>query len=168
MRTSRPTSRRWVGRGAALLVLVALPGVRTAIQPPLAGASTTPPNVLVIVTDDQRINTMHQMPQTRELFAGGGTTFPHAFVTTPLCCPSRASIFTGEYAHNHGVTVNPIGRPVLDHKVTIQHALLGDGYETAIVGKFLNSWDLSQAPPFFDHYAIQVGYGYRDPLLSNA
>ncbi len=166
MRTSSPASRRWVGRGAALLLLAALPGVRTAIQPPLAGASTTPPNVLVIVTDDQRINTMHQMPQTRELFAGGGTRFPHAFVTTPLCCPSRASIFTGEYAHNHGVTVNPIVRPVLDHKVTIQHALLGDGYETAIVGKFLNSWDLSQAPPFFDHYAIQVGYGYRDPLLN--
>jgi arylsulfatase A-like enzyme len=166
MRTSGPAGRRWIGRGAGLLMLAALPGVRATLQPPIAGASTTPPNVLVIVTDDQRINTMHQMPKAKDLFAGGGTSFPHAFVTTPLCCPSRASIFTGEYAHNHGVTVNPTNPPILDHKVTIQHALNSDGYETAIVGKFLNSWDLSQPPPYFDHYAIQVGYGYRDPLLN--
>jgi arylsulfatase A-like enzyme len=166
MRASRPTGHRWVGRGAALLMLASLPGVRATIQPPLAAASTTPPNVLVIVTDDQRIHTMHQMPRASDLFVDGGTSFPHAFVTTPLCCPSRASIFSGEYAHNHGVTVNPIHPPILDHDLTIQHALLDDGYETAIVGKFLNSWDLSQAPPFFDHFAIQVGYGYRDPLLN--
>src|SRR5438093_7922283 len=157
MRTSRPASRRWVGRGAALLLLAALPGVRTAIQPPLAGASTTPPNVLVIVTDDQRINTMHQMPQTRELFAGGGTSFPHAFVTTPLCCPSRASIFTGEYAHNHGVWHNSDNGDELaqlDYASMMQRYLQIYGYATGIVGKYLNGWDIRQAPPNFDYYAL--------------
>jgi arylsulfatase A-like enzyme len=166
MRTRRPSGRRRLDRAVALVLLATLPFLRGAVQPPVAGASTPPPNVLVIVTDDQRVNTMRHMPQTKALFGHGGTNFPHAFVTTPLCCPSRASIFTGEYAHNHGVTVNPTGRPVLDHELTIEHALYEHGYETAIVGKFLNSWDLSKAPPYFDHYAIQVGYGYHDPLLN--
>ncbi|HEX2296040.1 MAG TPA: sulfatase-like hydrolase/transferase, partial [Actinomycetota bacterium] len=54
------------------------------------------PNVLVIVTDDQRErDQMLVMPKTLEIFGEEGTRFTHAFATTPQCCPSRASIFTG-------------------------------------------------------------------------
>src|SRR5207249_3940240 len=69
------------------------------------------PNVLFIVTDDQRLaGTMAYMPKTMRWFKSGaplsgiagGTEFGNGFVTTPLCCPSRASILTGQYAHNHG------------------------------------------------------------------
>src|SRR5687768_17011078 len=54
------------------------------------------PNILVFVTDDHRADgTLDVMPQTRAWFGQGGTRFPNAFATTTLCCPGRASIFTG-------------------------------------------------------------------------
>ena len=64
------------------------------------------PNILIILTDDQRIGTLDVMPVTRRIFSEGGTTFTDAFATTPQCCPSRASILSGLYAHNHGVADN--------------------------------------------------------------
>jgi arylsulfatase A-like enzyme len=121
-----------------------------------ATISERPPNVLVIVTDDQPLQTMQVMPEARHIFGRGGVRFTHAIVTTPSCCPSRASIFTGEYAHNHGIHHN---RPkkLFDQKATIQHYLRSAGYYTSIVGKYLNKWDLSQDPPYFDHWVINPG-----------
>ena len=52
---------------------------------------------------------MDVMPQTLQWFEAGGTKFSNAFATTPLCCPSRASIFSGRYTHNHGVPTNDLG-----------------------------------------------------------
>src|ERR687892_556420 len=79
---------------------------------PLPGPSASAqqgerPNVLIILTDDQRIESMGPMRRTRALFKRGGTEFVNAYATTPLCCPSRASILTGRYAHNHRVRTNP-------------------------------------------------------------
>ena len=112
------------------------------------------PNVLIILTDDQRATgTMGVMPETRRVFARNGTEFSHAFATTPLCCPSRASIFTGRYAHNHGVKNNE-SIAALDHKSTVQHYLKRSGYRTAIFGKFLNSWPLDSDPPHFSDWGI--------------
>ena len=64
------------------------------------------PNFLIIISDDQRYDTMQFMPKTQELIFDQGVTFSHAYITTPLCCPSRSSILTGMYAHNHGVLDN--------------------------------------------------------------
>jgi arylsulfatase A-like enzyme len=91
---------------------------------------------LVILTDDQRARgTYEVMPKTMDLFEGGGTAFSNAFATTPLCCPSRASIYTGRYAHNHGVTqTDRVG--ALDESTTVQAALHSAGYATAMVGKY--------------------------------
>ncbi|MGH9042235.1 MAG: sulfatase family protein [Acidimicrobiia bacterium] len=111
------------------------------------------PNVVVIVTDDQRADALVGMPQTRAYLGDGGATFSQAFVATPLCCPSRASILTGRYAHNNGVRTNRLTGS-LDHTTTMQAALKTAGYQTAIAGKFLLYWDMSQEPPNFDRWAI--------------
>lgn len=118
------------------------------------------PNVLVIVTDDERErDEMLVMPKTLQIFAEGGTEFTHAFASTPQCCPSRASIMTGRYAHNHGVRRNQDG-PKLNQMVTMQRYLREQaGYKTALVGRFLNSWDVSVSPKFFDKWAFfRAGY----------
>jgi arylsulfatase A-like enzyme len=98
------------------------------------------------------------MPATRRLFARRGTTFTNGFVTTPLCCPSRSTILTGRYAHNTGVHTNSDALR-LDQGTTIERYLHDAGYQTGIVGKFLNSWPLDRDPPYFDRWAI-LHYGY--------
>jgi arylsulfatase A-like enzyme len=126
------------------------------------GGSQGHPNVLFIVTDDQRpTETMDVMPETTELFDNQGTHFPNAYATTPVCCPSRASILSGRYAHNHGVRSN-VHALRLDQESTIERRLQDGGYRTGIFGKFLNGWDLSQAPPHFDQWSIFDNGTYTD------
>ena len=141
--------------------LVAVTSLAMAAHDPVrAQALPDRPNVLVIITDDQRYEgTMRVMPQTREWFAGG-TTFTDAYATTPLCCPSRASVMTGLYAHNHGVRHNYDARH-LDHSTTLQRYLQAAGYATALSGKFLNAWPISEPPPYFDRWAFFQKGGYR-------
>ncbi|MDQ3991133.1 MAG: sulfatase-like hydrolase/transferase, partial [Actinomycetota bacterium] len=120
----------------------------------------------MIVTDDQRFDTMNVMPKTVEWFGHGGARFTKAFATTPMCCPSRASIFTGRYAHNHGVTTNA-GARNLDQDSTVQRLLRDAGYRTAFVGKYLNSWGGGIPPPHFDRWTVlppagPLGTYYRD------
>jgi len=138
---------------AVITAAVALPERRAPSQTPATENTGARPNVVVIVTDDQRADTLDVMPKTRAFLGDGGITFPQSFVATPLCCPSRASIMTGRYAHNHGVRNNRL-TPELDHTTTMQAALKTAGYQTAISGKFLLYWDLSEPPPNFDHWAI--------------
>lgn len=84
----------------ALLAALVLPS-------PAAGESRAePPNVVVIMTDDQDFRSMPVMPKTRRLIGREGVTFDRNFVNYPLCCPSRATFLTGQYAHNHGVLWN--------------------------------------------------------------
>ena len=144
---------------AALLVLQLVPH-----EAPrgFAGPLQRPPNVLIIVTDDQRASegALKVMRRTRSWFANKGTRFEHAFATTPLCCPARATIFSGRYAHNHGVYTN-IGKPDFDHAFTIQDYLKDAGYKTALTGKFFNDWPLRRRPPHFDRWAMFDGGFYR-------
>lgn len=122
------------------------------------------PNILLIIADDQRYDALRgYMPQTEGRIFNQGMSFEKAYVTTPVCCPSRSTIFTGQYAFRHGVRVNPdplIGRTFVD-------ALHDAGYATALVGKFLNSWE-GQPRPEFDYWvAFRFGsVGYIDPLLN--
>ncbi len=122
------------------------------------------PNFLIIVTDDQRFDTMQYMPNTQSLIFDQGVTFSHGYITTPFCCPSRASILTGMYAHNHGVEVNenPLKFP------TVVQDLHKNGYYTGLVGKYLNSWD-GNARPEFDYWVSFFGGtvpSYYDPNLN--
>ena len=105
------------------------------------------------MTDDQRADgTMDVMPKTRQWFEDGGVRFSRAFATTPLCCPSRASVFSGRYTHNHGVFTNDMAT-ALDQRFTIQAYLKAVGYKTGIFGKYFNAWNLFQNPPSFDDWA---------------
>jgi arylsulfatase A-like enzyme len=126
-----------------------------------SASAVTPPNVVFIVTDDQRADTLDVMPKTRQLFEAEGTHFPNAFDTTPLCCPSRASILTGRYEHNHGVLDSPFV-PLFDHGSTIERRLQQAGYSTGIFGKFLNGWKLTNDPPYFDKWAVFNNGPYTD------
>ena len=141
--------RRRLSRYAALVACVV---TVTAAFGGAQSARAAQPNILVIVTDDQRQGTMHVMPNTRHFLFDDGRYFPRGFVTTPNCCPSRASIFTGLFAHNHGIKRNSTS--ALPQNVTVQRYLHDAGYKTAILGKYLNSWPLAQAPPFFDRWAL--------------
>jgi arylsulfatase A-like enzyme len=133
--------------------LPVMPDVERVSSSPTRAPASARPNVLIIVTDDQRSDMLEVLPRTRGWFEDGGTRFTEAFATTPLCCPSRATIFTGRYAHNHGVLNNAMaGR--LDQSTTIQRYLHDAGYRTAIAGKFLNEWSLDRDPPHFDRWAI--------------
>jgi len=128
---------------------------------PAAPTAASRPNILIFLTDDQRSGTMDVMPSTLQRFGEEGTTFAHAFATTPLCCPSRASIFSGRYAHNHTVQSNQHGAEKdFDEGTTMQASLQGAGYRTGIFGKYFNAWDLSEDPAFFDRWAIESPNGY--------
>ena len=89
-------------------------------------------------------------------FGEGGVYFPNAVVTTPLCCPSRASIFSGRYAHNHGVT--SLDGTAFNPRKSLQYHLQQKlGYKTAISSnKYLQR--VTNAPPYFDLVANRSGY----------
>lgn len=126
----------------ALLALTACSGERKD-EPERGKAAPGAPNVVVVMTDDQALDTMEAMPRTRRLIGGSGVTFEAAVASFPLCCPSRATFLTGRYAHNHGVLDNKppkggIGR--LDQEETLPVWLRRAGYRTAFVGKYLNGY----------------------------
>jgi arylsulfatase A-like enzyme len=127
---------------------------------PASGAERHP-NILVIVTDDQRKGTMSALPVTRRWFKRGGVAYTNAWAPTPLCCPARATIMTGRYTHNHQVRGND-QVDNLDHETTLQYLLGRAGYRTGLFGKFLNRWDNSTAPPYFDNFALSWGNSYYD------
>jgi N-acetylglucosamine-6-sulfatase len=114
-----------------------------AIAAPAAHAT---PNVVVIETDDQTVESMKVMDNVNSLIGDHGTTFSNSFVNFSLCCPSRATFLTGQYAHNHGVISNAPpdgGFPRFESlhgdnnlAVWLQDA----GYYTALVGKHLNRY----------------------------
>jgi arylsulfatase A-like enzyme len=102
------------------------------------------PNVVVVMTDDQTLEQMSALPRTRKLIGTQGVKFKRFYVTDPLCCPSRATFLTGQYAHNTGVISNggPNALEALDESKTVGTWLQQAGYRTAFVGKYLNDYGL--------------------------
>lgn len=119
-----------------------------------ATAQTSRPNVLIIFTDDQRaMDTMQVMPRTQEWFGQGGTTFMNGYAATPLCCPARAAIMSGRFAHNSGVKTNANAEDLAQDS-TLQAQLQAAGYRTALVGKYLNGWPIGTDPPYFHRWHV--------------
>jgi len=120
--------------------------------------------VLVIMTDDQTAESLRVMSRTRELIGDRGVEFSRSFVNYALCCPSRATLLTGQYAHNHGVLSNQLpsgGYTRLDRSNWLPGWLQAFGYHTVHVGKFLNGYGTSnptEVPPGWSEW-----YGTVDP-----
>jgi N-acetylglucosamine-6-sulfatase len=164
--------RRGLRAVALVLGLAAIPwGLLAADTTDPAGAQTPgPPNIVLVLTDDQRFNTLRVMPEVRRLLMARGMTLRRAIVTNPLCCPSRAAIFTGRYSHTSGVYTNgpPSGgwsafKP--SESNTIATALHDVGYRTALIGKYLNGYkgDAVYVPPGWDRWFAFTGDpGYFD------
>ena len=157
--------RRLQVRLVSLLALVGAVGLTVApvatqasVKAEVAGAR---PNLVVFMTDDQRnADTLDVMPQTMRYFGAEGTVFPNGFASTPLCCPSRSTTFSGRYTHNHR-NLNNQTTGNLDHSATFQSYLQAAGYQTGLVGKFLLDWNNGDPPPYFDYWALMKG-GYVD------
>jgi N-acetylglucosamine-6-sulfatase len=112
-----------------------------------SGKPSDPPNVVVIMTDDQREESVRGMATVKRQLKQKGTTFTKFLATYPLCCPSRATFLTGQYAHNHGVVDNVPpdgGYAALDGSETLPVAMERGGYRTAHVGKYLNQYGHSK------------------------
>lgn len=147
-----------------------------------AGAAARP-NVVVIQTDDQSMNTLRArfrglnnrihraMPNTLDRIARQGTEFTRYYATHPVCSPSRASLLTGQYAHTSGLKKNsgPTGGwegwqnlPLFDRNMAVD--LQRNGYRTIHVGKFTNNYTRGNdqvetvIPPGWDRW-VTASYG---------
>ena len=117
------------------------------------------PNIVLILTDDQRYDEL-SMPTVQSQLIDKGTTFTNGFVVDPLCCPSRTTILTGKYSHSTDVYDNkpPHGGYTTFHtegeeSSTIATWLHGAGYYTGLVGKYFNGYTPNRAlsvPPGWD------------------
>jgi N-acetylglucosamine-6-sulfatase len=103
------------------------------------------PNIVLIMDDDQSVNLQQFLAKTNAAIGAKGVTFDNSFVNYSLCCPSRSTMLTGQYAHNHGVRGNqlPSGgysklAPTLGNSLPVW--LQRAGYYTAHIGKFLNGY----------------------------
>jgi N-acetylglucosamine-6-sulfatase len=108
-----------------------------------AAAQQQKPNVIVIETDDQDAASMKVMEKTNRLIGQAGAVFDNNVVSFPLCCPSRATFLTGQYAHNNGITSNDPptgGYQVFENINALPVWLQGAGYYTALVGRYLNHY----------------------------
>jgi arylsulfatase A-like enzyme len=151
---------------AALTILLTLSLLPVLAMPAAAGA---PPSFVVIVTDDMRAADWEALPQTRALLTARGAWFENFFVTTSLCCPSRTSLLTGQYVHNHGVTSDwsQFAPNELGDK-TISWALDQAGYRTALIGKYLNGFpDKGHVPPGWDRVLATGNGSYYDVVLND-
>ena len=158
---------RVIGFGVLLAATLIVSGERgTRAEPPPR------PNVVVILVDDLRWDelgsTGHPFAKTPNIdrVAREGALFRNAFVTTPLCSPSRASFLTGQYAHTHGITDNTDRSAASHQLVTFPLLLHRAGYETAFIGKWHMGNDDS-ARPGFDRWVSFKGQGtYLDPDIN--
>ena len=154
---------------AVLTAALALPSLRAEPAP----AAFERPSVVVLMTDDQTYQDMAALPQTQQLIGAAGARFTRAYVSTPLCCPSRATYLTGQYGHNNGVFNNAPphgGIEALDAQHTLPVWLQAAGYRTSHIGKYLNGYGLrrkADVPPGWSDWHGTVDkstyqmYGYK-------
>lgn len=132
------------------------------------------PNIVFILTDDQDPESLARMNKVQSRLVDQGTRFPNAFVTTPMCCPSRATFLRGQYAHNHGTLNNdgPKGGWEKFHsdgreRSTTVTWLDDAGYTTGYIGKYLNGYGKGHTTTYVPP-AGTSGEAGRDATRSSA
>lgn len=158
-------------RLVAICVLAGAIGLGLLFAGPGGGsAGAAPPgapNFVLLLTDDQPANDMGPLARTRELLAAQGASFRRAYVTDPLCCPSRATILGGQYMHNHKVRGNggTYGgwhrfRDLGGEASALPVRLGAEGYYSVHIGKYLNGYtstDGVHVPPGWDEWYGRLG-----------
>ena len=137
-----PTGRTLLGFGLVVLAALVLALGRDAASSAPAQTAAKP-NIVLIETDDQTVESMRVLTRVQALIGTEGATFDNSFASFALCCPSRATTLTGQYAHNHGVLGNAPpdgGYTKLDGANTLPVWLQRAGYYTAHLGKYLNGY----------------------------
>ena len=158
--------------GAMVSPVGAQPAGPGETDDPADPADDAQPNIVLVLVDDMRADELQRMPLTQALLVDAGTTFTNAYATFPLCCPSRASILTGQYPHNTGVLNNvaPLGGfSLFDDSATIATWLDASGYATGYVGKYLNQYadyDPLHVPPGWDVWEALID-GIQTPAAPN-
>jgi N-acetylglucosamine-6-sulfatase len=142
------------------------------LQLDIHAEQSTGPNFVVILVDDLRWDELgcmgHPFVRTPHIdrIAREGARFRNAFCTTPLCSPVRASLLTGQYAHNHGIIDNTNRSPQSHQLVTFPRILHQNGYDTGYVGKWHMGND-DTCRPGFDYWVSMKGQGTSfDPVLN--
>jgi arylsulfatase A-like enzyme len=159
-------------RGGALLALLLFgAGCATAPRstppaPPAAPATAAAarPNIILILTDDMDVSHVQYMPQLRRHISDRGVRFTNSFAVGPVCAPSRASILTGQYLHNHGLITNKPPRGSFRkftsegrEASTVATWLRNAGYRTGLIGKYINFYPMrnqnaAYVPPGWDDW----------------
>lgn len=181
MGTARRPRRLSLCLATWLLAALSVPLIRPAAAAPGTGTGTEAtsakrPNFVLFLVDDLDAVTSpywDALPRTRALIADRGMTFANAYSPTPTCCPARATTLTGEYGHNTGVLANAGphgGWPTFvaggGEERTFPLALQDAGYETMLVGKYLNEAEATHIPPGWSQWygaandRIERGYDY--------
>lgn len=167
---------------AAGCVPVGQPAAGPPTPPPAPSGTDQPasrPNIVMVLVDDLDATTTpywDAMPRTKQLIADQGLVFDNAFAPTPICCPARASILTGQYGHNTDVLTNGgehggwgsfVAHGGEDRAFPL--ALHGSGYRTMLAGKYMNGYEAApdHVPPGWDEWyagtdnMLYTGYGYK-------
>jgi arylsulfatase A-like enzyme len=156
---------------AAILIILSANALATSWDVVQNSMPPYRPNIIIFMLDDARVDDIQYMPFAQKYLVEGGTTFKNSFVVRSLCCPSRATLQTGQYPHNHGVKDNMVnglyGYQVLDHRNTLSIWLQDAGYYTGHFGKYLNGYGRSDSstvagiPP----YEIPRGWNVWQALI---
>jgi N-acetylglucosamine-6-sulfatase len=161
----RRTLRLSASLAAALLLasLVVLATVIGSVRS--AAVAATRPNIIFVLTDDQDSTSLKYMPHLTQRVVTQGVTFNNTFAADNLCCPDRASMLTGKYAHNDSIYQNsvcsgPFKNKGLDRE-TFATWLHRAGYTTAYFGKYLNDYNSLSKPPGWDRW-----YAYNGNLVN--
>jgi N-acetylglucosamine-6-sulfatase len=180
MTTARSWQRRRLGPALLAFAMVAGAGERAGraavLANPIATAAPGPPNIIMVLTDDQdvQLGSVNYMPNVKKLLVQQGAAFSNFLVPLSLCCPSRTTILRGQYPHNTQVLTNslPTGgfeKVYADNleSSTLATVLQGAGYKTVMLGKYLNGYPNTAAPNYIppgwdEWYSPSAGNPYSE------
>ncbi|MEX0428125.1 sulfatase [Nocardioides sp. DS6] len=165
------------GQTASALRVLPATQTPTPSWTPYGAGGERRPNILMITSDDLAVSDLDYMPHVRQLLARQGVTFTDAVAPTPICVPARASLLTGQYAHNHGARTisGPYGGyQAFDERRTLPVALQRAGYDTLFTGKYLNGYGEDGTehvvPPGWTDWRATVDpstYGFWNPQINH-